>query len=801
MRVLAALAQAAIALAVAAACAPPPQGATPLGLPTNTLDSGPTTDADGADGDRGVDAATDAGQGAVVDTAGAGADAGDSAGGLDAGPLDGAALYGKLCSYCHGPKGAGGLQAPRLDRWHLPRSQLVARIAGTMPPQNPASCDATCAEAIVQWLEADIWPACALPPRRLRQLSRREWARTVADLLPGLGGGACAGLADCSATSQSCAASVCVDDACGLHTFTLADATNAYGKVHVASAANGWAPTVAAGGWAMAWDAGLKSWVVKVPMNPGSWAYKFVVDDKTWLSDAANPNKIGDGFGGDNSVVTISCAAGSAGAAGALVAAMAADFPPDARPSHYAFDQHAAAGMVNALHVEQQLEAGRVLANAAAAKVAAAWGCLPGAAASACSQKLVEEFGLRALRRPLSGAEVGRYKGLVEAQPDAVAGARALIRALLASPHHWYRSELGVATGQGEYALGPYEVASQLSYTLTGTMPDKALFAAAASGALATTTGLLAEADRLLASASARAHLGDFALMWLGAERVRDEPKSPTLFPAFDDALRRALVAEVAAFYADLVLDSGGKVGDLMTASTQWVDASLAAHYGLPAPSGGGKGLQQVKGDGKRAGVLGLGAVLSATAHSDQTSPSRRGLFVRTRLLCHELPPPPPDAGGVPEIDPGATTKERFAQHTADPVCASCHKVIDPVGFGFEAFDAVGRWRQLDNGKPVDASGDMVDVEAIGAGTSAPFADLPTLGKSLATSAAARECHGRWWWRFALGQGEGVADRCELKALAQQVEGDGGDLGALLRRVVALPSFRLRAPTSPASAP
>lgn len=784
-------------LALTAACAPPAQGGPGLGLPTRTQDGfaadiGGNTWQDAA-------IATDAHLGPDADAPEA-TQQGDGDG-TDALPLSGAKLYGKHCSYCHGPNAAGSPQAKGLDGWHLPRAQMVARIAGTMPPQAPANCDAACAEAIVQWLETEIWPACALPPRRLRQLSRREWARTLADLLPGLGGGACAGLADCTAKSQSCAAGVCVDDPCGLHTFTLPDPAKAHGKVHVASAANGWAPTVAGGGWPMAWDAGLKAWFVKVQMSPGSWAYKFVVDDKTWLSDAANPDKIADGFGGDNSVITISCAAASAGAAGALVAALSAGFPPDARPSHYAFDQHAAAGTINALHVEQQLEAGRILANAAAAKVAAAFGCSAGIAASACSQKLVEGFGLRALRRPLSAAEVARYRSLVDAQPDAVAGARALIRALLASPHHWYRAELGIANDKGEIVLGPYELASQLSYTLTGSMPDAALFEAAAGGALATTAGLLIETERLLATAAARAHLGDFALMWLGAERVRDEPKSQKLYPAFDDALRRALVAEVGAFYADLVLDSGGNVGDLFTSPTQWVDASLAAHYGLPAPPTGTQGLQKVQGDGKRAGVLGLGAVLSATSHSDQTSPIRRGLFVRTRLLCHELPPPPPDAGGVPEIDPGATTKERFAQHTSDPVCASCHKVIDPVGFGFEAFDAVGRWRTLDAGKPIDASGDMVDVEAIGAGTSAPFADLPALGKTLATSQAARECHGRWWWRFALGQGEGVADRCELNALAQQIQSDGGDLRDLLRRIVALPSFRLRASPAAMSPP
>ena len=369
-----------------------------------------------------------------------------------------------------------------------------------------------------------------------------------------------------------------------------------------------------------------------------------------------------------------------------------------------------------------------------------------------------------------------------------------LIRALLTSPHFWLRSELGAPAADGSYALDAWELASALAYTLTGSMPDAKLREAAASGVILSDVGLQDELDRLLLLPVTRDHLGDFARMWLGAERILTEPKSTKLFPDFSDALRASLAAEVGAFYSDLVLDSQGKVQDLMTAPWQWIDSLLAAHYGLTLPAGAGPWLHKVANDGKRAGVLGLAAVLSATAHSDQSSPIRRGLFVRTKLLCHELPPPPPNAGGVPDVDPNATTKERFAQHTADPFCASCHQSIDPVGFGFEHFDAVGKWRTLENGKPIDAAGDMVDVEAIGAGSHAPFADLAGLGKSLAGAQAAQDCHARWWWRFAVGTLEGPQDRCELATLATSFGQDGGDLRQLLRRVVLAPSFRRRAP-------
>jgi hypothetical protein len=167
----------------------------------------------------------------------------------------------------------------------------------------------------------------------------------------------------------------------------------------------------------------------------------------------------------------------------------------------------------------------------------------------------------------------------------------------------------------------------------------------------------------------------------------------------------------------------------------------------------------------------------------------RRGLFVRRRLLCQDLGTPPPEAGGVPEIDPDATTRERFAQHSADPACAICHQHIDPLGFGFEAFDPIGRVRDSDAGKPIDASGALTDVEGLGTNTSAPFESLGELATLLASSHAAEACFARQSYRFVLGAKESDGDRCSLEALEDHFVASEGDMRELLVAITQLPSF------------
>lgn len=794
---------AALVLGLGAGCTPPTQGGgATLTLPSQGEDAGTdaaTGDTPPPNSETCIGVACSDGGTTNDDATGDAAVTDSAAADVTGGGLDGAALYASRCAPCHGPAAAGTSAGPALDHWHLPLAQLTTRIAGSMPPNDPTQCDQACAEAIAAWLEAKILPACAPRRRGLRLLSRREWERTVQMVLPGLGPAACQTDVDCAVQNESCVAGACVADPCGLSTFVLPDPEKKHGKVHVAGAFNGWAKTVAAGGAAMSWQPKLGAWLAKVTLQPGTWPYKFVADEQNWITDPANPDKIDDGYGGLNSVLTVACTGAANTGAQALIGKLAAGFPAEVRPSGYAFDQHAEATLVQSVHVEQQLVAAAALAKLSGAAVAQNDGCGPGTAWPACADAMVQSFGRRAFRRPLLTAEVDNYRKRITSQPDATAGAQRLVRLMLCSPHFLYRFELGSSDGLGGFTLDPWERASLLAYTLTGGPPDALLLQAAETGALSTAAGMGKEAERLLTLPHARSLLGAFALMWLGADAIAEVPKSAALYPGFDAALRAAAEAEVRRFYAYLLLDGSADVTELFTANWTFADAALAAHYGIAA--GSGPTLQKVAQSPQRSGVLGMAAPLATTAHSDQSSPIRRGLFVRNQLLCHELPPPPPDAGGVPEVDPNATTKERFAQHTADPFCKGCHHAIDPVGFGFEHFDAVGGWRTLDAGKPVDAAGDMVDVAAVGAGTSAPFASLSELGAILAKSPVARDCHATWWWRFAAGGKERSEDRCAVQALHTAFAQSGGDLRKLLVLLVQQPGFVQRGPGITEAAP
>jgi hypothetical protein len=280
--------------------------------------------------------------------------------------------------------------------------------------------------------------------------------------------------------------------------------------------------------------------------------------------------------------------------------------------------------------------------------------------------------------------------------------------------------------------------------------------------------------------------------MWLGAEKVLTVDKNTALSSSFTPAVRDAMAEETRRFFLHVMHDSTGKLDELVTAEVSVVDDVLAAFYGLGADVG--ESFEVVPTVGGRAGILGHGSVLASYAYSEETAPIRRGLFVRERLLCQDLGTPPANAGAIPEIDPDATTRERFAQHTENEFCYACHQYIDPVGFGFESYDAVGRYRETDNGLPVDSSGDMNDVEGLGTDTSAPFDSLDGLGATLAESAALESCFVRQVFRYTLGRLEHEVDACALDSLEQSFAASGGDLRELFVALVRDEGFVRRKP-------
>ncbi len=621
--------------------------------------------------------------------------------------------------------------------------------------------------------------------RQLRLLTRAEYEATVRDLFGDAvdwTGGAttapsCGGDADCDIASASCVAGVCQADPCAVHTFVLPANGASWGKVHVAGSFNGWPATAASGGWAMSYVASLDAWVTKHSVADGTHTYKFVIDETSWVTDPENPNGEPDGFGGENSLLSMACAGADPPPTPSTEPLAVTDgFPVESRPPRFPFDNAAASGLVTATHVERYLRAAEALV--ARAELEGLTGCALATPSADCLRDFVTGFGERAFRRPLEADHVAEYLALIDGQDDPRRGVEVALRVMLSSPMFLYRQEIGVADGDVA-RLDGWELASTLSYFFWGTMPDALLFEAARSGALDTPEGVEREARRLVASERARARLEAFAAQWLGVEGVASATKSELLFPTFDAALGAAMLAETRAFVSHVVFDRSGSYRELLLGDSTIATGALASLYEaedgqLPAH--------------RHAGVLAHGSVLASYSHSDQTSPIRRGVFVRERILCEELPAPPPDAASIPEIAEGLSTRERFAQHSSDPACKVCHRMIDGVGFAFEHFDAIGRYRATENGAPIDASGEIAGLD----GDNRMHDGLVELAQLLADSREAPACFATNAYRFALGTLETESMACDLELLAQRFTERELDVKELLVAVTQLESFRTR---------
>jgi hypothetical protein len=469
---------------------------------------------------------------------------------------------------------------------------------------------------------------------------------------------------------------------------------------------------------------------------------------------------------------------------------VASSFTPEEKA--LGFDNNADALGVSSLLAEQYEAAAGALASRAAETMPALLGCDVGTRGEdPCARDFLRSFGLRAYRRPLTPEENDRLFAFYAASKQAdgfKAGVRMVVQAMLQSPHFLYRVETGapVAASAAVRKLGPYEVASRLSYLLWNSMPDRALFEAAAANDLGTPAAVARQARRMLDDGKARDALLHFGFQWLDVELVRDIDKDPKLFPAFRPALRGLFEKESESFLDHVLRSAGGKLGILLRADYTFANRELATLYGVAAPPG--EAFVRVQDDpARRSGILTQAAFLASHADAQQGSPVARGLFVRERLLC--APPPPAPDGveiKVPVFDKTVTTRQRFAQHRADPTCASCHRLFDPVGMSFEHFDALGQWRDSEAGRPVDASGELFATDDI----DGAYVGVTELAERLAGSAQVRGCVVKQGFRFGYGRAEGDGDRCTLQQLETAFA--GGDLGALFLALTQTDAFFYR---------
>jgi Protein of unknown function (DUF1592)/Protein of unknown function (DUF1588)/Protein of unknown function (DUF1587)/Protein of unknown function (DUF1585)/Protein of unknown function (DUF1595) len=397
-------------------------------------------------------------------------------------------------------------------------------------------------------------------------------------------------------------------------------------------------------------------------------------------------------------------------------------------------------------------------------------------ATSACRARFVREFGLKAFRRPLEPDEQKRYEELFKRQTDFFRGAQIAVEAMLQSPHFLFRLD-----ETADPKLKPYATASRLSYALWDSMPDAALLEMAARGELSTPAGVEATARRMLADPRARRSLDEFVSQWMRFDRLLTATKDRRRYSNFTREAAAAMTEETRSFIADLVWNDRNFM-DAFTADYSFINADLAAIYGVPAPA---REFDRVKfpAEAERAGLLGQSLFLALTAKPDDTSPTARGLFIREQFLCQHVSEPPPGVNtNLPEITEAKpqTNRERLREHVTNPSCSTCHNLIDPIGFGFEKFDAVGARRDKfkllffgdddEGGRRAKARTVELEMDTAGYVAGIPdskFSSPRELGAVLARSPQCQECLVKQYFRYTTGRMERPADRNLIRQVTE----------------------------------
>jgi hypothetical protein len=416
------------------------------------------------------------------------------------------------------------------------------------------------------------------------------------------------------------------------------------------------------------------------------------------------------------------------------------------------------------------------------------------ASAQGNPQAFVSELGARAYRRPLTEQEIAGHSALFDQAAalfqggDAFAnGAELVLRALLQSPHFLYRVESSTQATDKKIFLNSYEIAARLSYGLWNTMPSAELFASAAAGELATADGVSKWTQQMLKDPRAKAPLVGFHDQLFNVANYGTIAKSKTLFPTFTEALAPVLRDEARRFFEEIVVARGASVAGLLTTPLTFVTDATAPFYGLTAGTFGSQ-LTKVELDpAKRAGVLTQLGFLSKYGSQSQSDPILRGVHISLDILCSSLPAPPNDIPPLPALLDGQTNRQRVEALTGNAPCSACHATfINPLGFAFESYDAIGQWREADNGQPVNSSATFqLD------GKEVSYNGPVELSQLLAKSPAVHRCYSKNWLEYVMGRKPAAEEAAVLdKVAAASLQADS--LGGLLANITALETFRAR---------
>jgi mono/diheme cytochrome c family protein len=409
----------------------------------------------------------------------------------------------------------------------------------------------------------------------------------------------------------------------------------------------------------------------------------------------------------------------------------------------------------------------------------------------ACARRVIEPLVRRAYRQNTSEADLaplmefyqaGRSEGTFDT------GIQRALQAILSSPRFVFRAERDPVNARpgSVHPVSDIELASRLSFFLWSSIPNDALLAVASQGSLAKPDVLARQVRRMLADPKAQALTKNFAGQWLHLRNVQSVLPNSDEFPDFDDSLRQSLLRETEML-VESVIREDRNVTDLLTADYTFLNERLARHYGIPNIYGSHFRRVALTGDSRR-GMLGHGSILALTSHAERTSPVVRGKWVLENILGTPPPPPPPEVPSLMENQPGEkprTLRERMAQHRANPTCAGCHKLMDPIGFALENFDAVGAWRTNEAGGPIDASAELPDGTAVSGAASLrsalvkrPDVFVTTMTEKMLT--------------YAIGRGLTYRDMPAVRAIVRDAAGQQYRFSAVVLGIVNSAPFRMR---------
>jgi hypothetical protein len=445
--------------------------------------------------------------------------------------------------------------------------------------------------------------------------------------------------------------------------------------------------------------------------------------------------------------------------------------------------QHASGALIESLEAMADDVADRAVSAANRAKIVP---CTPtGPSDAACLRRTIETVGQKLYRRPLSEEQITAYLTLqsyatevnADVPHDFYTAVNLVLRSMLQDPEVLYRIETGTPSGEpGIFKLDNYELASRLSFLLWGSGPDDALLDQAKAGALLDAGSRATEAARLLGDPHARAQLERFHAMWLGYRAI----------PATAD-LAAAFSMETNKLIDKIVFDQPSSYLDLFTSTQTYVNATLAAQYGLTPPAGGEGWVSYA--DDKRAGILSHGSVLAAFSKFSDTSPTQRGIFVQTRLLCNKVGNPPANVNvDQPPAAPDKVCKlDRYDAHRTLASCAGCHSQLDPIGYGLENYDIGGKYRTHDDAHEECILPDKGELPGFG-----EFSGPGQLGRLLVDGGKIEQCFVQQLLTYAVGRELRAEESATKDALLAAFKGDAYDLQTLLKTYVSDERFALR---------